>query len=59
MRTDVLIEMVSSMFSEMLCGGCEILRNDGEKEYTDVYGSCLGCREAAAAEIIKILREGK
>lgn len=59
MRTDVLIEMVSSIFNDTLCEGCEILSEDGEKEYTDVYGSCLKCREVAASEIIKTLREGK
>lgn len=59
MRTDVLIEIVESAFSECLCDGCEILMNAGEKEYSDVYGCCYKCREVAADEIIKILREKK
>lgn len=57
MRTDVLIEMVGSIFNDTLCEGCEMLKDDGEMEYSDVFGSCLGCRGAAARAIIRKLWE--
>lgn len=57
MKTDVLIEMVSSIFNDALCEGCEMLQDSGEMEYSDVFGSCLGCREAAARAIMRKLRE--
>lgn len=59
MRTDVMIELVESAFGECLCDGCEILINAGEREYSEVYGSCYMCRKEAAKEIIEILREKK
>ena len=56
MRTDVLIEIVDSLLGDdTLCGGCGILRDKGEEDNVNVYGSCGMCRRKAANEVIALL----